>query len=258
MASWSPQQYVKFSDLRNRPCRDLAMRVQVPGAGRVVDLGCGPGNLGEIAPQYWPHASLTGIDSSPAMLETARQAHPNYEWRQGDIADWAASEEQCDIVFSNAALQWLDDHGALFPKLFEHVLPGGALAVQMPGTYEAAQHQILRDMAAAPAWRRWFPDGRAREWRSQNLDFYYEALAPVASSLDLWATEYFQIVPNVEAIVEFYKATGMRPYLGPIEDPAEKQRFLDEYLEKLRPVFPPSSNGVVLFPMRRVFIIAYR
>jgi trans-aconitate 2-methyltransferase len=258
MASWSPQQYLKFSDLRNRPCRDLAMHVLVPNACRVVDLGCGPGNLADIAPQYWPQASLAGIDSSPAMIETALKSHPSFDWRLGDIGEWASGTEQCDVVFSNAALQWLGDHASLFPRLFEHVHPGGALAVQMPGTYKMAQHQILRDMAAAKEWSRWFPAGAAKEWRAQDLDFYYDVLSPVASRLDLWATEYVQPVASVDAIVEFYKSTGLRPYLEPITDDRERDRFLAEYLEKLRPVFLPSANGMVLFPMRRIFMIAYR
>jgi trans-aconitate 2-methyltransferase len=258
MASWNPRLYQKFSDLRNRPCRDLAARIAVAAPHRVVDLGCGPGNLGDIAAQCWPQASLTGIDSSPAMLETARQAHPEYEWRLGDIAEWAGCEERGDIVFSNSALQWVPGHDTLLPKLLGHVNPAGALAVQMPGTYRAAQHQILRDMAASPDWRRWFPEGRAREWHTHDLDFYYETLAPLAARLDLWATEYFQVVPSLESIVEFYKSTGLRPFLGPIEDAAARQRFLAEYLEKLRPVFQASSKGEVFFPMRRIFIIAYR
>lgn len=234
------------------------MRAALPTARRVVDLGCGPGNLAAIAPDCWPNAKLTGIDSSSTMLETARRDYPQFDWRQGDINDWAAGTERAEIVFSNAALQWVSDHATLFPKLFSHVERGGALSVQMPGTYLAPQHQILRDMAAAPEWNRWFPEGRAREWHSHDLDFYYETLAPVASRLDLWATDYFQIVPSLDSIVEFYKATGLRPYLGPIADEADRNRFLAEYLEKLRPVFPPSPSGAVYFPMRRIFIVAWR
>jgi trans-aconitate 2-methyltransferase len=259
MSSWSPQQYLKFGDLRARPCRDLATRVELTDARRVIDLGCGPGNLGDIAAGCWPGASILGIDSSPAMIETARAAHPEYEWRIGDIVDWAGSDgERYDVVFSNAALQWVPDHGVIFPRLFEHVAPGGALAVQMPGNYHAPPHQILREMAASPGWKRWFPDGRAREWHSHNLDFYYDALAPQAARLDLWATEYLQVMSNVEAIVEWYKATGLRPYLDPIVEDAERRRFLAEYLEKLRPHYPLSASGSVLFPFRRIFIVAYR
>jgi trans-aconitate 2-methyltransferase len=255
MGAWSPQQYQKFSDLRNRACRDLAVHVEVPEARRVVDLGCGPGNLGGIAPDYWPRASIKGIDSSPAMIETARQSFPRHEWVLGDISEWAESEERCDIVFSNAALQWAPNHGELFPKLLNHVNPGGALAVQMPG-YRAPQYEILREMAAAPRWRRWFPEGRAREWRCYELDSYHDLLKPRASRLDLWATEYWQVMADVNGIVEFYKSTGLRPYLDPMEDAAERQHFLDEYAGRLGGVFPRAATGEIFFPMRRIFIVA--
>jgi len=259
MPTWSPRQYLKFADLRARPCRDLAARVDLFNVRRVIDLGCGPGNLGEIGGEYWPRASIVGIDSSPAMIEAARAAQPGHRWQAGDIVDWAASDrERYDIVFSNAALQWVDDHAALFPKLFEHIEPGGAFAAQMPGNYHAPQHRILREMAASKEWQRWFPDGRAAEWHAHDLDFYYDALAPLASRLDLWATEYLQVMNNVEAIVEWYKATGLRPYLDPIAEESERQRFLDEYLEQLRPIYPPVAAGGVLFPFRRIFIVAYR
>ena len=258
MASWSPKQYLKFADLRARPCRELAASVHVAEPGRIADLGCGPGNLAPIAADIWPGAAIVGIDSSPAMIEAARAAHPEHEWQRGDIVEWADSDgERYPIVFSNAALQWLGDHAELFPKLFEHVEPGGALAVQMPGNYHALQHVTLREMVASPRWRRWFPEGRAREWHSHDLDFYYLALAPHASHLDLWATEYIQVMPDVEAIVEWYKATGLRPYLDPIAEEADRAQFLAEYLEKLRAIFP-AAGGKVLFPFRRVFVVAYR
>ena len=257
MASWSPQQYQKFSDLRNLPCRDLASHIHVAEPRRVVDLGCGPGNLGGIAPDYWPNASLHGIDSSPAMIETARRTHPEVDWRLGDVNQWAAGEERGDIVFSNSALQWVDDHASLFPKLLSHAEPGGALAVQMPG-YRAPQYDLLREMAAAPGWRRWFPEGRVEEWHSHELDFYYNVLKPHAAHLDLWATEYWQVMPDIHGVLEFYKSTGLRPYLGPIEDAAERQRFLDEYARLVDHVFPHAASGEVLFPLRRIFIVAYR
>jgi len=257
MATWSPQQYQKFSDLRNRPCRDLATHVDLPDARRVIDLGCGPGNLGGIAADCWPKASIKGIDSSPAMIETARKSFPQQQWLLGDINDWAGCDERSDIVFSNAALQWVANHAEVFPKLLAHANPGGALAVQMPA-YRAPQYDILREMAARPGWRRSFPEGRANEWRSHELDFYYDTLKPHASHLDLWATEYWQVMTDISGVVEFYKGTGLRPYLDAIEDAAERQSFLDEYARRLSDVFPRSATGEVFFPMRRIFIIAYR
>jgi trans-aconitate 2-methyltransferase len=259
MPSWNPEQYLKFGDERTRPCLDLAARVEVWRPLRIVDLGCGPGNSAEVIAQRWPDAAITGIDSSKAMIESAHTMRPECEWRAGDIAEWAASTgERFDLVFSNAALQWVGAHESLFPRLFEHVETGGALAVQTPGNYEGVANRLMREIAASASWRRWFPEGRASEWHTHDLSFYYDVLAPHASRLDLWATEYWHRMRGAEGIVEWYKGTGLRPYLDSIDEDSERERFIAEYLEKLRPEFPPRSDGVVLFPFRRIFIVAYR
>jgi trans-aconitate 2-methyltransferase len=259
MPSWNPEQYLKFSDERTRPCRDLVARVEAWRPLRIIDLGCGPGNSAEVIAQRWPDAAIAGLDSSPAMIEKARAVRPEYDWRAGDIAEWASTtNERFDIVFSNAALQWLGDHESLFPRLFDHVESGGALAIQVPGNYDGTANRIMREVAARFAWRRWFPEGRAKAWHAYDLDFYYDALAPHAPRLDLWASEYWHALPDVAAIVEFYKGTGLRPYLDAIGEADERERFLAEYQEALAPYFPPRSNGAVLFPFRRIFMVAYR
>src|SRR5580698_2426294 len=113
MPTWSPQQYLKFAEERSRPCRDLAARVEVAAPQRIIDLGCGPGNSAEILSARWPQAAIAGLDSSAAMIEAARAASPHHDWRTGDIAEWAAGKDSFDVVFSNAALQWVDDHAVV-------------------------------------------------------------------------------------------------------------------------------------------------
>ncbi|MBV9676652.1 MAG: methyltransferase domain-containing protein [Acidobacteriaceae bacterium] len=258
MPIWSPEQYLTFAEWRTRPSRDLAQRVEVAQPHRIIDLGCGPGNSLEVCAECWPQASLLGLDSSAAMIKTAQTAYPHREWRVADISDWVQQSdgERFDIIFSSAALQWLDNHEALFPRLLDHLTPGGALAVQMPA-YEAVPNRVMRELAQSNQWRRWFPEGRAKEWRSHELEFYYEALAPHASRLDLWATDYLQIMPDLGAIVEWYRGTGLRPYLEAITEESDRKRFLAEYAERLQPFYPESAVGGVLFPFRRLFIIAY-
>lgn len=259
MPTWNPDQYLKFAEQRTQPCRDLAARIDVWRPLRIVDLGCGPGNSAEVIAQRWPDAAITGVDSSPVMIENARAMRPEGDWRLGEIAEWAAaSNERFDIVFSNAALQWLGDHASLFPRLFEHVETGGALAVQAPGNFDSISNRLMRELAASAGWRRWFPNGRAAIWHTHELDFYYDVLAPHAARLDLWATEYWHALPDAAAIVEFYKGTGLRPYLEAIAEPPERERFLAEYLAEMRTHYPPQADGTVLFAMRRIFIVAYR
>jgi trans-aconitate 2-methyltransferase len=258
MSGWSPGQYLTFAEWRTRPSRDLAQRVDVAEPRRIVDLGCGPGNSSNVCAERWPNAFILGIDNSAAMIEMAHSTYPHLEWRLADISDWIrqSNGERFDIIFSNAALQWLDGHSQLFPRLLDHLSPGGALAVQMPA-YDAPPNTVMRELAQSNGWQRWFPEGRAKEWRSHELAFYYEVLAPHTSRLDLWTTEYLQIMPDFAAIIEWHKGTGLRPYLEAIGDEGERLRFLDEYSERLRSFYPDSPAGGVLFPFRRLFIVAY-
>ena len=150
MPSWKPDQYLKFAAERTQPCRDLAARVAIQSPRRVIDLGCGPGNSTEVVAARWPQAELTGLDSSPEMIAKAQGAHPGWRWCAGDIAEWTNRLDCFDVVFSNAAMQWVPDHHSAFQRLLKHVAPGGALAVQMPANYEAEAHTLMRAVASRP------------------------------------------------------------------------------------------------------------
>jgi trans-aconitate 2-methyltransferase len=264
MPTWNPDQYLKFAAERARPCRELAARIEVPSVRRVIDVGCGPGNSTEILAARWPDAEITGLDNSTEMIGTARKAQPARRWMIGEIADWAAragAEEkdgQFDVVFANATLQWVPDHAALYPKLLERVAPSGAFAAQIPADFRAPAHEIMRDIAKLPEWRDRFPAGSLREWHAHGPAFYYDVLAPHAARVDIWETEYLHVMPDAESIVEFYKGSGMRPFLDLLTTDAERAQFTKEYLERVRVAYPRHPDGRVLFPMLRLFVIAYR
>jgi trans-aconitate 2-methyltransferase len=321
MAGWNPEQYLKFSDERTQPCRDLAARIALPQVRTIIDLGCGPGNSTQVLAERWPDAQITALDSDTAMINAAIESHGRGRWITGDIAKWAAGQppnaaaeksveaaaqkpseassqtstepstenvspaatknvpvasettpagtaepdregasenEQYDVVFSNASLQWLPDHATLYPQLFSHVAPGGAFAMQIPSTLDRPAYRLLREMAASIGWRKWFPTGRVRTWHAQDWEFYYDLLAPLAKRVDVWQTEYFHVMPNAETVVEWYRATGMRPYLSAIGEDADRDKFLAEYTEKVRAAYRPRPDGRILFPFLRIFLIAYR
>src|SRR5262245_53072069 len=152
MPTWSPDHYLKFEDQRTRPCRDLADRIRIDNVRTVIDLGCGPGNSTAVLEDHWPTAKITGLDTSVELLDRARGAKPQHEWIAGDIAQWSAgSNGKYDVVFSNAALQWVRDHAEVYPRLFARVAPGGALAIQVPINLNAPAHEIMRDLASSPA-----------------------------------------------------------------------------------------------------------
>lgn len=255
MPHWNPDQYLKFADERTRPCRDLARAVQLLNPQNIIDLGCGPGNSTEVLLKYWPQATIVGLDNSAEMIKMAREKYPQLEWQQADIANWHAAERY-DLVFSNAALQWLPDHARLLPHLLQQVKPGGALAIQMPNNLHHPGHQAMRELSTSLPWQSYFSNP-VRQWHVHEPAFYYDVLSPHASRLDLWLSKYFQVLPDPEAIVEWYKGTGLRPFLEQIP-PDQQSHFLGDYLQLITKAYPRQADGKILFPFLRLFVVAYR
>ncbi len=260
MPSWQSEQYLKFEQERTRPCRDLAANIPILNPQRIIDLGCGPGNSTDVLARRWPSAaSLTGLDNSLDMLERASNENPQLQWVHADIAAWLGDDKNTyDVVFSNAALQWVPDHALVFPRLIEKVAPGGVLAVQMPANIDAPAHQRMRDVAASPSWRARFPEAGVREWYVHDAGFYYDALATGAKRLDIWQTTYFHVLANVEAIAEWYRGTGLRPFLDCLANEEERAEFVRDYIDAIRPEYKTRADGQVLFPFKRLFLIASR
>jgi trans-aconitate 2-methyltransferase len=209
----------------------------------------------------WADAELTGLDSSADMIAKARGTSPRHasrRWVVGDIAAWAASDDgPYDVVFSNAAIHWVDDHARTLPRLFGHVRAGGALAVQMPNNYDGPAHRLMRELATSGSWRGAFPAGGVHEWNVHDPAFYYDALAPHAARIDLWETGYVHVMAGPEAIVDWYQGTGLRPFLDALSSEADRARFVAEYLERIKVAFSRRPDGRVLFPFRRLFVVAY-
>lgn len=256
MPSWNSEQYLKYARERTQPAIDLALRVEVASPRRVIDLGCGPGNSTEVVARRWPRTAVSGLDSSAAMLDEARKKVPASKWQEGDIATWHA-DEPFDVVFSNAALQWVPDHRREFPRLFQQVARGGALAVQMPANLDSPAQRLIRELAASASWREHFTPAPA-DWHIHPPEFYYDTLAPHTARLDLWTTEYVHVLGGPDAIVEWYRGTGLRPWLDALPDDAARTRFLGAYRARLVAYYPERADGRVLFPFRRLFMVAYR
>ena len=250
MPEWDSAQYLQFEEERTRPCHDLAARIPADLVGSAIDLGCGPGNSTEVIAARFPRASITGLDSSEEMIGQARRKHPEWTWVKGDICGWAAGDEQFDLVFSNAALQWVGEHARLFPRLLTHAK---VLAVQMPGNWDLPAHRMMREVAR----RMGFLEG-VREWYTHDENFYYDALAPHCSRVDAWVTEYQHVLPDADAIVEWYRGSGLRPFLQALTDDASRERFVEEYREAVRKEYRPRANGRVILPFRRLFFVAVR
>lgn len=251
---WDPARYLRFEQERTLPSRDLVSRIDLPGPRRLVDLGCGPGNSTAVLRARWPDAECTGVDSSAEMLAQARRSDPNVRWVQGDLRTWAP-EAPVELVFSNAALHWVPDHATVVPRLLRCLEPGGALAVQMPANTEEPYQEAALRVRRRPPWSE-LPGRGPLEVGS--LAFYYDLLAPHASRVDLWDTTYVHVFPGTEAIVEWTRGTGLRPWLSQLPGDAERERFLSEYRAELDSLYPRRPDGQVLFPFLRRFFVAYR
>lgn len=151
MSDWNVNLYRQFGKERTQPAVDLIARIDITSPGRIVDLGCGPGNSTECLRRRWPAAIVTGLDSSFEMISACRQDYPDQEWLLADAADWQPPSA-CDIVFSNAALQWIPQHERLLTRLFDYVAPGGALAFQIPARIYAPLQQLISEVANEGEW----------------------------------------------------------------------------------------------------------
>ena len=254
--TWDPGEYMRFGDERTRPSVDLAARIAVESPARVIDLGCGPGNSTRVLKSRWREALVIGLDSSPDMVEAARADQPEGEWVLSGIEDWSA-DEPFDVVFSNAALQWIPDHGALVERLFANVASGGALAFQIPSATFAAVQTLIRGVAIDGPWASRMT-GPLGELTMEAPGHYYDHLAPLARSVDIWETEYSHVMDSAPAIVEWIASTGLRPFLAALETEDETQSFLAELHARVAQTYPVQRDGRVLFPFKRTFVVAYR
>ena len=251
--AWDPTQYLTFAGPRLRPALDLIAQIPLAAPKRVVDLGCGAGNVTQVLKDRWPEAEVRGVDNSPEMLAKARAAHPTIAWEEADVGRWTP-DAPYDLVFANAALQWLSDHKTLFPRVAGMVAKGGALAVQMPRNYNAPSHVMMREAAKDGPWEKKLANVRPDD-PTGDPQFYYDLLSPLAASLDMWETEYCMIMEGENPVAEFTKGTWLGALLAALDEP-DRTNYENAYRARILKAYPKRPDGKTLFPFRRLFIIA--
>ena len=248
---WDPSQYLTFDKQRLQPALDLIARIPEE-AQRITDIGCGPGNVTNILYGRWPTAQICGIDNSPDMLTKAKNDLPHIEWQHADLNTWQSSL-QVDVLFSNAALHWLDDHELLFPNLIKSVKPGGTLAIQMPRNWAAPSHMSINQAVSEGSWKSKL-EPLIKEQPTRSPEFYYEILSPHVQELEIWETEYIQVLEGENPVAEFVKGSWLRRFLQALDEP-ERTEFENCYREKVKLAYPKQTDGKTLFPFRRLFIL---
>jgi trans-aconitate 2-methyltransferase len=251
--AWDPAQYLKFAGPRLRPAIDLLQHIDLDAPATVYDLGAGAGNVTRLIAARWPQAQVVGVDSSAEMLAKAAADNPGLEWQQADLANWRAAVP-ADLIYSNAALHWLDDHQQLFPGVLGSLKPGGILAVQLPRNFAAPSHTSITDAARAGPWREVL-EPLLRPAPVAPPEFYYDLLAPRVAALDIWETEYLQVLDGENPVKEWTKGTWLSPLLAALREP-ERSRFEADYAARVAAIYRPRPDGKTLFPFRRLFMIA--
>ena len=252
---WNPALYTRFEAERTRPARDLLAQVPLAAAAAVTDLGCGPGNSTELLVQRFAGATVTGVDSSPAMLHQARARLPGCTFVEADIATWQPETPQT-LIYANAALHWVPDHAALIPRLMACLASGGVLALQMPDNREEPSHRLMRDVARDGAWAKRLASAGER-MGVLPAGAYYDMLAGEGADISVWRTTYHHPMASAAAIVEWVRSTGLQPFLAPLSE-AERPDFLTRYEAAVDAAYPAQSDGKRLLLFPRLFVVAQR
>lgn len=249
---WDPDKYLMFDDHRGRPFDELVARIRAESPRRVVDLGCGPGNLTETLTKRWPAAIVEAFDSSPEMVAAARER--GLSAVVGDVVDWHPATDT-DVAVCNAVLQWVPSHPALLAR-WARELPGGAwLAMQVPGNFSAPSHAAVRALAASPAWKSRLDGVLRPEDAVLDPGAYAELLADAGCAVDAWETTYIQRLTGPDAVLEWITGTALRPVRAVLSD-AEWSEFQAELAPRLHSFYPQRADGTTWFPFRRVFVVA--
>jgi trans-aconitate 2-methyltransferase len=252
-SDWDTALYLKFEAERTQPARDLLARV--PGSPRrIVDLGCGPGTSTQLLAARYPQAEIAGIDNSAEMLIEARRRLPSIAFQQRGISDWSPTVKP-DLVFANAALQWVPDHHELIPRMMDSLGAGGTLAIQMPDNRQEPSHALMRMVAADGPWAdRLVPIAKTRAIIATHSD-YYRWLKPLGARVDIWQTTYVHPLSGIGAVVDWFRGSGLRPYLN-LLDECEREEFITRYTAELSDAYPLEPDGKLLFLYPRLFIAA--
>lgn len=252
---WNPELYLKYKDERTRPSIDLVSKIRINNPNKIIDIGCGPGNSTQILYKRWPESQITGLDNSQEMIKKAKKDYPDQNWILSD-ASIIDSKMKYDIVFSNATIQWIPNHQGLIKSLFGILENNGALAVQIPMFKNMPLGNSIGRIANTSKWNKYLK-GCDDLFTYHDYNFYYDVLCKYSDNIDMWETSYIHTMASHNAILEWIRSTGLKPYLEKLENDEMKNEFEKDILNEIKIMYPLQINGKVLFPFIRLFFIAY-
>jgi trans-aconitate 2-methyltransferase len=249
---WSPEHYHQFQNERFAPFNDLLALVKIRERLRVVDLGCGTGELTRKLADKLPGSEVVGIDSSPEMLEQAReQSRDGLSFEPGSIE---TVEGAWDLIFSHAAIHWIDDHRLLIPRLLSLLKPDGQLVVQIPSNHGHATHTLIMEIAAEEPFRTAL-GGWNRKSPVLSISEYAELLHQHGGiEITVFEKVYPSLLDNSDALAQWTAGSTLVPYFERLPDNLHEP-FMERYRESLAALYPSSP---VFYPFRRTLFAATR
>ncbi|MBB1140086.1 methyltransferase domain-containing protein [Myroides sp. WP-1] len=248
---WNPVIYNKFKNIRFLPFFDLSDMIQEAPLMKSVDLGCGTGEQTALLVEKFKQATFIGIDSSEEMLEQAEHLKSDrLDFKRQTIEKFVESNESWDLVFSNAALQWADNHKDLFPKLIDKLNPGGQFVVQMPYQPENILNKLLYTLAESEPYRTQFK-GWNRPSSVLLLDDYAQIMFDGGlSQLNISQRIYPLIAQDHHTLYEFIAGSALIPYLERLEE-KEKALFIEAFKVEIANTF---KKLPALYAFKRILL----
>jgi trans-aconitate 2-methyltransferase len=250
---WNPDVYLAFADHRGRPFFDLTSRVGAEKPRRVVDLGCGPGNLTVTLSQRWPDAVIEAVDSSPEMVDAARDR--GVVAAVGEIPAWSPKPDT-DVVISNAALQWVPEHAELMIRWAGELPAGAWIAMQVPGNFDAPSHQAVREIARRQPFANSLGD---MPWRDEHVvetpSRYADLLTDAGCRVDAWETTYVHQLTGATPVLDWITGTALTQVKSRLSEEAWQQ-YRQAIIPLLAEAYPTRPDGTTFFPFRRIFVVA--
>ena len=254
MSGWNAEQYLKFKRERTQPSYDLAAGITVRDPARIIDIGCGPGNSTAVLAERFKGAYILGADNSQDMIASAKKSHPELDFMLFDAEkDFEKISQRFDVVFSNACIQWVPAHDRLIKNMFGLLAPGGMLAIQVPINYDEPIHKIIAEVSHSAKWQGKF--SVYREFYTLTPGEYFDLLSELTDDFRMWETIYYHRMGSHQDIMEWYKGTGLRPYLEALVDDDRKEFENDVYREIVK-AYPVQKSGEIIFRFPRLFFTA--
>jgi trans-aconitate 2-methyltransferase len=253
---WDPDRYNQFKQERSAPFEDLIALIRVRPGLHVLDLGCGAGDLTRSLAERLPESDVLGIDSSAEMLVkseslAAGEERFNLHFERADIREMSG---RWDLVISNSALQWLDDHANLVPHLFSLIEPGGQLAVQLPSNHDHPTHKLLTEVASTEPFKTAL-GGWTRRSPVLSLERYAELLYKAGGmSLQVFERIYPLEMDDANALLDWVSGTALIPYLERLPEDL-RPAFIEDYRRRLWELWP---LGPIFYGFRRILFSVQR